>query len=157
MIYDGTRLADVFKAAAALGEIAISSDAMLVIDGYEALSGLIKQFPFPVLSAGEGVEIVMPHGGMRREPSAPNTAQQGPVTINETVLGTATLFLEKIIKSGGKFNATVYEGSPENFTRKARIFGAYINAENPDRNFEDRTQCVAITGTMFFNYFGTEE
>ncbi|MFM0608674.1 hypothetical protein PQR05_29510 [Paraburkholderia sediminicola] len=137
------------------GDKAISSDAMFVIDGYEANRLLTKQFPQPVLSSGGEIEVAGPMGIATWQPQQAKINQQGQISFYETVDGAT----EKLIKSimalqGGRFDATIYEGTLENFTRGWRISGAFIQFDNPDRDFENRGQVVMLSGTLFYHYVG---
>jgi hypothetical protein len=145
-----------FLAAKALGDKAISSDAVMVIDGFEDMALLIKQFPWPVLSPQGEIEIQLPDGSKMFKPQQVNTALQGPIALMETTVGHVSKMLIKLLQTGGTFNAKLYEGGQENPTRVLPILSCFIQADSPDRDWENRAQPLLITGTMFYHYFGDE-
>lgn len=143
-----------FDATKAIGEPVISSDFTLEIAGFESNYLLAKQCPWPVVSTAGEIEVSMPLGGSRWVKQQAKTNQQGAVTLIETVAGTIDNMLVDIIANGGSFNAKIYEGTPEKFLRAKRITDCFIQVDNPDRDWENRSQILLFTGTMFFNYFG---
>ena len=147
-------LKSLFNATAALGDKVISSDATMEIEGHEHLTLLIKQFPWPELSSAGEIEVPMPIGAARWQAQQLKVNQQGQVMFMETVQGHIAQFCEDILMQGGRFNAKVYEGTPENYTRVEQIYDCFVQLDNPDRDFESRTQIMTISGTMFFHYFG---
>lgn len=147
-------LAQSYAQAKALGNKAVSSDAMFVIDGFEHTRLLIKQFPWPMLSPAGEIEVPGPSGSKSWQPQQIETAQQGQITIYETEKGHTEAALAAILATGGTFNATVYEGTMESYSRACRIVDCFINTDNPDRDWENRSQVLTISGTMFFHYFG---
>lgn len=154
----GAYLKGMFNTTAALGDKAISSDAYFEIEGYEDISLLIKQFPFPELSSAGEIEVPMPLGAARWQPQQIKINQQGQVTFMETQKGHIAKFLEEInVKNGGRFNAKVYEGDNFNYTRMARIVDCFLVMDNPDRDWENRSQILNLSGTLFFHYLGSDE
>lgn len=153
----GDVLRDKFRAASALGDKAISSDAEMVIDGYEDMTILIKQFPMPVLSPGGEIEIPLPNGSTMWQPQQAKTALQGPITMMETTAGHISSMLIKLLTQGGKFNAKIYEGGRASPTRVLPLLSCFIQADTPDRDWENRSQPLLISGTLFYHYFGDEE
>lgn len=143
-----------YNAQRLLGDKAIASDATMVIEGFENMSLLIKQFPWPILSTGGEIEVPGPMGLTSWQPSQLKIAQQGAVQIMETVGGQAHDFAEALVSRGGRFQAAVYEGTPDRFTRGLRIVDAFVQLDNPDRDFESRQQILLVSGTIFFHYFG---
>jgi hypothetical protein len=136
------------------GDKSISSDATMVIDGYEQHRILFKQFPQPTLSTAGEIEIAGPMGIATWQPQQAKINQQGQVSIYETVDGAAEKLLRAIMAQGGRFDATVYEGTLEAHTRGWRIYKAFIQIDNPDRDWENRGQVTMLSGTMFFHYTG---
>jgi len=147
-------LSQALNQLATFGDKSISSDAMFVIDGFENHRLLTKQFPQPILSAGEGIEIPGPMGTVLWQPSQAKINQQGSIQFYETVNGDVETLLTNILARGGRFDATVYEGTMEKFTRGWRITSCFINFENPDRNWEDKQQVLLLAGTLFYHYTG---
>lgn len=153
----GAALKSLFNSTTALGDKAVSSDATFEIKGAEDISLLIKQFPWPELTVGGEIEVPMPLGSMMYQPQQAKTAQQGQISFMETVDGHIAQFLERIVASGGKFNATVYEGTPDNYKRKCDIFQCFFQGDNPDRDWENRQQILLVSGSLFFHFFGSSE
>lgn len=143
-----------YNATRLLGDKAITSDAVMVIDGFEQLQLLIKQFPWPELSSVGEIEVPMPMGAASWQPAQLKINQQGAISIMETVGGQVHDFSERVAASGGRFQATVYEGTPERFYRGLKLVDAFVTLDNPDRDFESRQQVLLVTGTIFFHYFG---
>lgn len=149
-------LSSIFKSSVAMGDKAINSDAYFEIVGHEDKSLLIKQFPWPVTSVGDAIEIALPMGMNSAQASQLKIYQQGGVSIYETVAGDAQDLFENLIAKGGKFDATVYEGTPEKYSRKCRIVSSFMVLDNPDRDWENRGQVLMISGTLHFHYFGNQ-
>lgn len=145
-----------FSSTVAMGDKAISSDAYFEIEGYESLGLLIKQFPWPQLSIAGEIEVPTPNGGTMWQPQNIKTAQQGAVTFMETEAGHIQAFLENVLSTGGRFNAKVYEGTPDDFKRIQKIRSCFVVLDNPDRDWENRAQILQVTGTLFFHYFGNQ-
>lgn len=140
--------------AKAVGDKSMNSDAFFEIEGYPASGILIKQFPWPVITPAGEAEMAGPMGSAFWQPQQLKTNQQGQVTIHETVTGAAQQLLTDIVSKGGRFNATVYEGSPDKFWRAVKIRDAFIVLDPVDRDWENRSQVTAFSGTLFFHYFG---
>lgn len=150
-------LKGIFNSTAALGDKVVSSDAFCEIEGFEQIGLLIKQFPWPELSPGGEIEVPMPNGSARWQPQQLRTHQQGPVTFMETQAGHVQAFMEQVIfNSGARFNAKIYEGTPEDYSRVCKIRDCFIQLDNPDRDWENRGQIMMIAGTLFFHYFGNQ-
>lgn len=150
-------LRGIYAATSALGDKVVSSDAVFEIEGHEELALLIKQFPWPELSPGGEIEVPMPNGAARWQPQQLKINQQGQVTFMETQAGHVQAMMERMIHdNGARFNATVYEGTQDDYTRKARIRDCFFQLDNPDRDWENRSQVMQISGTLFFMYFGSE-
>lgn len=149
-------LATIFKSSVAMGDKAVNSDAYFEIVGHEDKSLLIKQFPWPELSVGDAIEVALPMGMNSAQPSQIKIYQQGAVSIYETVSGQAQDLFEKLIAQGGVFDAKVYEGTPDKFSRVCRIVKCFMVLDNPDRDWENRGQILMISGTLHFHYFGNQ-
>jgi hypothetical protein len=156
MVNTGAYLKSLYNATVALGDKAVSSDATFEIEGYEHLSLLIKQFPWPELSPAGEIEVPMPMGAARWQPQQLKINQQGQITLMETQAGHIQAFLEDNISNGARFHAKVYEGTPDNYTRVCHIRDCFIQLDNPDRDFENRAQIMLVSGTLFFHYFGNQ-
>lgn len=143
-----------YDATRALGAKVISSDFALEIEGFEQSWLKCKQFPWPQTSPTGEIEIPMPLGAMQYQPQQLKIAHQGQISLLEDVAGSADQLLVNIIASGGLFNAKVYEGTPQQYLRVKRIVDCFIQVDDPDRDWENRSQVLMITGTVFFHYFG---
>ena len=145
-----------YNTARALGNKSISSDAYLEIEGFEQLGLLTKQFPFPTLSTAGEIEVAMPMGAAMWQPQQLKINQQGQLGFSETVVGHIAKFLEDVVKGskGGIFQATVYEGTPDRFHRAYKLRDCFFQSDNPDRDWESRSQITLINGTLFFHFFG---
>jgi hypothetical protein len=143
-----------YNAQRLLGDKAIASDAIMVIDGFEQLQLLTKQFPWPELSTVGEIEVPGPLGSASWQPGQLKTAQQGAISFMETVGGQVHNFCDAVNARGGRFQATVYEGTPERFYRGCKLVDCFVQLDNPDRDMESRQQILLVTGTLFFHYFG---
>lgn len=143
-----------YNAKQAVGAPSINSDAWFEIEGHEDLALNTKQFPWPTVGTFGEIEVPSPMGGMYYEGQQLKTAQQGPITFSETVTGRVMRFMNDIVATGGKFNANVYEGTPDRFVRGYKLVGCFFVPDQTDRDWENRSQITLINGTLFFNYFG---
>lgn len=143
-----------YSAAQNLGYKAISSDFTFEIVGYEEMYLLCKQAPWPDLTPQGEIEVTMPLGATRWQPQQVKNAQQGPISLMETMKGHVSSTLLSIIADGGTFDATIYEGTPQNYLRKKQIWDCFMQLDNPDRDWENRSQVLTFSGTLFYHYFG---
>ena len=143
-----------YDAARAIGAKAISSDFAFEIEGFEQNWLLCKQAPWPEISPAGEIEVPMPLGSTAWQPQQVKIAQQGQITLIETVVGSIDNMLIDLITKGGTFNAKVYEGTPQKYLRSKRIVDCFIQLDNPDRDWENRSQVLTFSGTLFFHYFG---
>lgn len=137
-----------------LGAKVISSDFTFEIDGFEQNYLLCKQAPWPEVSVAGEIEVAGPLGSPMWQPQQVKTNQQGQVSLMETVAGSVDNMLVNLITRGGMFNARIYEGTPQKFLRAKRIVDCFVQIDNPDRDWENRSQILMFTGTLFFHYFG---
>jgi len=140
--------------AKASGAKAISSDFSFEIEGFEANWILTKQCPWPVVSTAGEIEVPMPLGSTGWEMQQAKVNQQGAIAFMETTVGSIDQMMVNLIAQGGKFNAKIYEGTPQKFLRAKRIEDCYIQLDNADRDWENRSQILMFSGTLFFHYFG---
>lgn len=153
-INSGSYLKGFYDKTAAQGAKVVSSDFTLQIEGYDDLYLLCKQAPWPELSPQGEIEISTPLGGMAYQPQQVKVAQQGQVSFYETVAGTMDQALVDLIANGGTFNAKIYEGTPDAYLRVKTIRECFMQIDAPDRDWENRSQPLMFSGTMFFHYFG---
>ena len=147
-------LKNLHDATQAAGAKVISSDFTFEIEGFEDTYLLCKQAPWPELSPQGEIEIPLPMGGTMWQPQQAKTAQQGQVSFYETRAGQVEAMLVALLTKGGIFNATVYEGTPDKYLRKKKLRDCFMQIDNPDRDWENRSQPLMFSGTLFFHYFG---
>lgn len=150
----GKYLKNFFDVSNAMGAKAISSDFAFEIEGFEQMYLLCKQAPWPELTPGGEIEVPTPLGTKMWQPQQVNTAQQGPISLMETVAGSIDNMMLGLLARGGTFNAMIYEGTPQNFIRAKRLQSCFIQLDSPDRDWENRSQILLFSGTLFFHYFG---
>lgn len=136
------------------GRKAISSDFTVEIEGFEDMYLLTKQCPWPVISSTGEIEVPMPLGSAMWEKQQIKVNQQGPIAFFETVAGSVDQMLVSLIANGGMFNAKIYHGVPGKYIQAKRITDCFIQIDNPDTDWENRSQVLMFSGTMFFHYFG---
>ncbi|MCK9394236.1 MAG: hypothetical protein M0Q44_01430 [Methylobacter sp.] len=142
------------QTAKAIGAKAVSSDFALEIEGHEDSWMLIKQGPWAMLSTGGEIEVPMPLGAGMWQQQQAKVHQQSPVSLMETTVGSVDQLLVNLIASGGYFNAKIYEGTPQKYLRAKPIIDCFIQVDNPDRDWENRSQLLLVSGTIFFHYYG---
>jgi hypothetical protein len=143
-----------YDATRAAGDKAINSDFAFEIEGFEQNWLLCKQAPWPELSTQGEIEVPSPLGSTMWQQQQLKTAMQGPISMFETVNGAVDKMLVDLIRKGGYFNAKIYEGTPQKFLRAKRIVDCFIQLDTPDRDWENRSQVLTFSGTLFYHYFG---
>ena len=146
-----------YDSAAVLGAKVVGSDFALEIVGFEAYWLLCKQAPWPELSPQGEIEVPMPLGSLAYQPQQIKPAQQGSISFYETVLGSVDKMMESIVENGGTFDAWLYEGTPQKYIRRKKIQDCFLQIDPIDRDWENRSSPMLITGTLFFHYFGQTE
>lgn len=143
-----------YAVSKALGERSLSSDAVLVIADpfFASLSLLMKSFVWPVLSTAGEVEIWLPTGQKAWQQQQLETALQGQVVITETAAGHAYEALNALSRK--RFDATIFEGQPDKFSRAVFIRDAFIKVDPAERDHESRSQVTQFSGTIFYHFFG---
>lgn len=153
-ISSGSYLKTFHDATRAIGRKAINSDFTLEIEGFESMYLLAKQCPDPILATAGEIEVTTPLGAMMYEQQQTKVAQQGQVAFMETRAGHINQMLVDILAKGGTFNARIYEGTPSNYLRYKQIENCFLQLDNADRDWENRSQVLTFSGTMFFHYYG---
>lgn len=143
-----------YNAKQTSGAPSINSDASFVIAGHEGMWLQTKQFPWPTIGPAGEIEVPEPLGAVGWEAQQLRTNQQGPITFSETSTGRIMNFMEAIVATGGKFDASVFEGTPDRFVRGYKLKGCFFVPDQPDRDWENRAQITLISGTLFFRFFG---
>ena len=139
-----------------MGAKAVQADATMVIEGFEDMMLLCKQFPWPVATAGGVIEHWGPLGQKMGQAAQNKTMQEGPIQIYETRKNHAGEFLKQLIATGGEFNCTVYAGRPDDYTKKEDYKKCILVMDTPDRDWENDMQTFILAGTMTFHWFGSE-
>jgi len=156
----GTRHAfDVYQKTKALNEKSIISEYMMVIDGEPDIQYLLKQFPVPIASPEDVIEVPLV-GGMKTQTSQVTRYDfRGSIAFQETVAGHVRALFEKMaaertVSHRPTFNAVIYHGTPDNHTQKWRIIDAMLFGFDPiDADAENRGQLVLYTGQIAYMYF----
>lgn len=143
-----------YNVTQALGAKVVSSDFTFEIEGFEQNYLLCKQAPWAQVSVAGEIEIPMPLGSAGWQPQQAKVNHQGQIALEETVAGSIDNMLINLITRGGQFNAKIYEGTPQRFLRAKPYRNCFIQCDNPDRDWENRSQILLFTGTLFFHYFG---
>ena len=147
-------LSDFYDASKALGKKIINSDFTFEIEGFEGLYLLGKQCPWPVTTVGGEIEIPTLLGNKLFEPQQVETAKQGQVSFLEPTAALIDQMLVDIITNGGVFNAKIYEGTPTKYLRYKSIRDCFMKIDDTDRDWENRSQPLLFSGTMFYHYYG---
>lgn len=149
------------------GDKRVASDYSLQIDGYEDQWLYCKSQFWPLLTAGEGIEVPTAMGSAMWQPSQTKFHQQANVTFEENAYGSVNAMLVNLLtcraaeigygSGASRFSGWVYYGSPEQFIQRARIRDAFMSAEPVEVDWENRTQLVTIPGTLFYHFYGEYE
>lgn len=150
----GGYLKNIYGQAKATGQLAVSSDAMIEFAGFEGMALQLQGFPWPVLSSQGSIEVPTPLGGARAIPQQVRTMQEGEVTMQETTAGSVSDMLLAMIAQGGTFNGKVYEGDTTNYKFFLPIYDAFLVVSPTERNWENRSQIVSLTGSLTYHFFG---
>jgi hypothetical protein len=153
-VSNGQYLKTLYDTTKALGEKAISSDAMIEFEGYESMAFAVKGFPWPVLTSGGEIEVPMPLGMAQQIPQQAKINQQGQVQMQETTAGSVSNMLLSMVAAGAKFNGKVYEGTTTLYRRYHVIKDCFLQCEPGERDWENRGSIVVLSGTLFYHYFG---
>ena len=143
-----------YDATRAAGDKAINSDFAFEIEGFEQNWLLCKQAPWPELTTQGEIEVPSPLGGTLWQQQQLKVAMQGPISMFETTAGTVDKMMLDLIRRGGFFNAKVYEGTPLKYLRAKHIVDCFIQLDTPDRDWENRSQPLTFSGTLFYHFFG---
>lgn len=148
-----------FQGAVALGEIAISSEYVMIPDDYPEMQLLVKQFNVPYANPEDVIEVPMVGGQTSHTPQISKTDFKGAIAFKETVAGHVRKFLEKVgaertVSQRSYFNFTIYQGTPENHTNVWHCKHACLFGFEPlEVDFENRGQLSILTGQIAYHYF----
>lgn len=147
----------------ALGEIAIASEYLMVIEGYEHLTFLTKGFALPLASAEEKIDVFLAGGIVTHTSPMAKTDFSHGLTITETVPGHALELFEAVayersITHRTKFNFTIYQGTVAEHVRKWPCSSALLHGfEPPEIDGENRTQIMQYAGNIAYHCFGSKK
>ena len=144
-----------YQAIRAGGDKIIDADAQFVIEGLEEYRFLAKEFPHPApLGSGEVAEFFGTNGQKLYQATNSNTAQQGNLVAYCQADGALDALLAKIIEGkGGRFNATIYEGSMEAHIASHYLRDCIFTPETGSRSLENKSQVLTLSGQLSFHYF----
>jgi hypothetical protein len=145
-----------FDEAIAGGRKVVNSDFTFEIEGFESTWLLVKQAPWPELTPQGEIDIAGPVGQAQWQAQQMKVNRQGSITMMEVTPGTISKTLLGIITQGGYFNARNYEGTPEKFLRYKIFRDCFIQFDDTDRDWENRSQVLTFSGTLFYHYFGDD-
>jgi hypothetical protein len=145
--YDKTR---------ALNDKVVNSDFTFQIEGYEGAYLLAKQCPWPKVTPQGEIEVPTPLGSRYYMAQQQDYAHQGQVSFMEVRPGDIDrMLIDMVLRdSQARFNARIYEGTPLQYLRYKRIVDCFLVLDDPDRDWENRSQILTFSGTMFYHYFG---
>jgi len=142
--YDSTRTMAVTEGASAFA---------FEIEGFEGKWLLCRQVSWPETAPARVIEVPGPLGMTLWQRLPAITTQQGRISLSETVAGQLDQWMVDVIThSVTTFNARIYEGTPESFRRAKRIVGAAIRLDDPNRDWENRSQPLIFNGMLTFQY-----
>ncbi|WP_428383774.1 hypothetical protein [Nevskia ramosa] len=148
-------LQDIFNLSLAAGDRELASDFYFEIIGEEQIGILMKGFSVPFISAGEAVEVPGPVGSSHWQASQVDYKFQSAVQFTETVAGTLDAFLMRIVaRPGAKFDARIYSGTPDNFSRVRFLRQCLVKIDPADVDHENRQSLLLVSGTLSYHYFG---
>lgn len=155
----GKAASKLYDRVKALGEISINSEYTMVFHDHPDVFLLIKQFPIPITSPEDKIEVPLIGGIKGHTAQVPRIDYSGTIVMYETVDGKTRAFLEKLalgrtISNRPKFNATLYHGVPEDHAQKWEIKDALIHGIDPiDTDTENRGTLTTISGQISYIYF----
>lgn len=147
----------------ALGELALSCEYLMVIDAHPHLRYLTKGFALPLPSAEDKVEVTLAGGLVTHTSPMAKTDYTHGLTMIETVSGHIMELFESVayersINQRGKFDFTIYQGTPEKHTRKWRCTHGLLHGfDAPEIDGENRTQIMMVQGQISYHCFGSEK
>ncbi len=150
---------DFYQKTKALGEKSINSEYTMVLDDEPDVQYLIKQFPLPIVSPEDVIEVPMVGGLKGFTPQISKFDFRGTFVLAETVGGHARNLLEKTqamrtVSVRPRFNAVIYHGTPDEYVQKWRIIDAALFGFDPvDIDMENRGQLTVYQGQIAFMYF----
>lgn len=148
-----------YQATKALGEKSINSEYIMVIDGYEHIQYLLKEFPIPVVNPEDVIDVPLVGGMKTKTPQMANFSFSGTISLNETVDGHVRNLIETIqanrsVRNRPKFNATIYHGTIDDHAQKWRIKDAVLHGFDPITvDYENRGALTTYSGQISFMYF----
>lgn len=147
-------LKTMYSATRALGDKSVNSDAFFEPEGFEEMSFLIRQFPWPAIGVGGAIEMPGPLGIGMWQPEQVKVHKSGQLVMDETANGMVLAFMTKLVAAGGVFNATVYEGHPNAFYRALKLRDCIFVPDDTERSWDNRTQVTNFSGNLSYHFFG---
>lgn len=150
---------DMYQSTKKLGQKSINSEYVMIPDDYPDMHLLTKQFPLPVVAPEDVIEVSMIGGIKGYTPQVSKFDQKGAIIFSEVTDGKVRYFLESLqadrsVSNRPSFNATIYHGTPDNFTQKWRIIDAVLFGFDPiEANIENRGQLTEYSGQIAYMYF----
>lgn len=148
-----------YQQTKALGEKSINSEYIMIPDDRPDIHLLTKQFPLPVVSPEDVIEVPMVGGLKSYTPQVAKFDQKGAIIFSEVASGIVREFLESVqaertVANRPRFNATIYHGTPDNYTQKWRIIDAVLfGFDTIEANIENRGQLTEYSGQIAYMYF----
>lgn len=148
-----------YQETKALGEASINSEFIMVIDGYEYMQYMLKEFPIPVVNPEDVIEVPMVGGTKTKTPQMANFSFSGGISFIERVEGHVRNLIETIqanrsVRNRPKFNATIYHGTIDDHAQKWRIKDAVLHGFDPITvDYENRGALTTYSGQISFMYF----
>lgn len=149
------RSAAIYEAAMSAGVNALACDFSFSLDDFENAYIGIKEFPIPVLTQKESVVVALPGGGERAVNSSIQNLYDSNLTIYENDKGTMAAMLAAIaqLPKSHRQHGWVYNGTPDNWTRRHRIKDIHFVTDTPTGDFEGQSQTLNLSVSIKYAYF----
>lgn len=158
-VTSGAYLQQNYNLDQSIGPAATNSDATLVIIGYENIYVKTKAFPDPVSLTAEPIVVPLPLGNETNKPGQAKTSFSGSATFVETEKrDIERIFNEIKVKTGGYFDAWLYQGTPDNYVNRKKLRNCFFSVSAPvQRDFQSNTEVLLLEGDITGNYFNEIE
>jgi hypothetical protein len=129
-----------------------SPEMTLEVVGVDTMIFVLKGFSIPLLSPAGVIEVPMPLGGTTFQPKNIKNHFRQLVTLVEIKGGTLEKFIKDFATKGRFFEAFIYQGTPDNFTRKDELFRCRLLQLDQNQN-GGTFRHPSAAGTLHFHYF----
>lgn len=151
-----------FDAMRADGEIAIASEFSLVIDDREDMTLYFKEFPVPIINPEDEIEVTLQGGQKTGTTAIARTHFKGSCSLIDNVYGKAIKFIsslskERTVDKRPTVDATIYHGTPENYTQKFRIKSVRFYGFDPFQADTENQTAVVLNGQCSYEHFDETE